>query len=62
MALFGWSSPQKASVYTKKGNRARHEAQAAAFYKRKPATKVSHFLRRWRPVGKSGQNSFDNQW
>ena len=30
MALFGWSNPQQAGVYTKKANRVRLEAQAAA--------------------------------
>jgi len=30
MALFGWSNPQQAAVYTKKANRAKLEAQAAA--------------------------------
>jgi integrase len=29
MALFGWTNPQQAAVYTKKANRARLEAQAA---------------------------------
>jgi integrase len=30
MALFGWTNPQQAAVYTKKANRAKLEAQAAA--------------------------------
>jgi hypothetical protein len=30
MALFGWASPQQAAVYTKKANRAKLEAAAAA--------------------------------
>jgi len=30
MALFGWTNPQQAALYTKKANRARLEAQAAA--------------------------------
>jgi hypothetical protein len=30
MALFGWTNPQQAGVYTKKANRAKLEAQAAA--------------------------------
>jgi hypothetical protein len=29
MALFGWTNPQQAAVYTKKANRARLEAAAA---------------------------------
>jgi hypothetical protein len=29
MALFGWTNPQEAAVYTKKANRARLEAAAA---------------------------------
>jgi len=29
MALFGWSNPQQAAVYTKKANRAKLESQAA---------------------------------
>jgi hypothetical protein len=29
MALFGWTNPQQAAVYTKKANRAKLEAQAA---------------------------------
>jgi integrase len=46
MALFGWTNPQQAAVYTKKANRAKLEAQAAPFYKHKSATEVSHFCRR----------------
>jgi len=30
MALFGWSNPQQAAVYTRKANRAKLEAVAAA--------------------------------
>ena len=30
MALFGWTNPQQAAIYTKKANRAKLEAQAAA--------------------------------
>jgi integrase len=30
MALFGWTNPQQAAVYTKKANRARLEAAAAS--------------------------------
>jgi hypothetical protein len=29
MALFGWTNPQQAAVYTKKANRAKLEAAAA---------------------------------
>ena len=29
MALFGWTTPQQAAVYTKKANRARHKAAVA---------------------------------
>ena len=29
MALFGWTNPQQAAIYTKKANRAKLEAQAA---------------------------------
>ncbi len=29
MALFGWTNPQQAAVYTKKANRAKLESQAA---------------------------------
>lgn len=29
MALFGWTNPQQAAVYTRKANRAKLESQAA---------------------------------
>src|SRR5215471_4682574 len=39
MALFGWTSPQQAAVYTKKANRARLEAQAAALLQAQTSNK-----------------------
>ena len=57
MALFGWSNPQQAAVYTKKANRAKLEAQAAVLLHAQTSNKLSHFLRRWRPVGQTGQKA-----
>jgi integrase len=39
MALFGWTNPQQAAVYTKKANRARLEAQAAALLEAQTSNK-----------------------
>ena len=39
MALFGWTNPQQAGVYTKKANRARLEAQAAALLEAQTSNK-----------------------
>ena len=39
MALFGWTNPQQAAVYTKKANRARLESQAAALLEAQTSNK-----------------------
>ena len=39
MALFGWTNPQQAGVYTKKANRARLEAQAAVLLEAQTSNK-----------------------
>jgi integrase len=39
MALFGWTNPQQAAVYTKKANRAKLEAQAAALLQAQTSNK-----------------------
>ena len=78
MALFGWTNPQQAAVYTKKANRAKLEASAAPLLEaqaatrkihvagaaqgHETATKVSHFLPECRPVGHLGRKSHNYQW
>jgi integrase len=39
MALFGWTNPQQAAVYTKKANRAKLEAQAVALLQAQTSNK-----------------------
>ena len=39
MALFGWTNPQQAALYTKKANRAKLEAQAAALLQAQTSNK-----------------------
>ena len=57
MALFGWTNPQQAAVYTRKANRVRAlKLQAATLLQ---ATKPSNqkcptFTPQWRPVGQTG--------
>ena len=77
MALFGWTNPQQAAVYTKKADRAKLEAAAVVLLQHKTATtvpnrfsqlrngtatKVSNLRPRWRPVGQLGRKSLDYQW
>jgi integrase len=39
MALFGWTNPQQAALYTKKANRAKLESQAAALLQAQTSNK-----------------------
>jgi hypothetical protein len=39
MALFGWTNPQQAAVYTKKANRAKLEASAAPLLEARSSNK-----------------------
>jgi integrase len=61
MALFGWTNPQQAAVYTKRRTAPGSKPQRHRCSRHEAATKVSHFFRRFRPVGQPGRKSPDNQ-
>jgi integrase len=54
MALFGWTNPQQAALYTKKANRAKLEAQAAALLQAQTSNKSVPLLPAVASGGTSG--------
>jgi hypothetical protein len=49
MALFGWTDPHQAAVYTKKGPGPDSKLRRPRHSRHEEATKVSHFFLRCRP-------------
>jgi hypothetical protein len=55
MALFGWTNPHQAAVYTKKADRTRLEASAAPPFEARGSNKCVPLFPAWSSVGQSGR-------